>query len=145
MQFVQGKAKTNTQKRDMEEEEMTTQEAINQLNKMAVTDRDYEAVTVAKEAMTCGEWISMKDRLRDSFKTVLVYKPNEKPSAATEGGVNSMSKCTFGEGITIKLDGVHELDPCCYETVEEHKGCTVRVLRCKKCGHTEIEWEKDEE
>lgn len=56
-----------------------------------------------------------------------------------------MSKCTFGEGITIKPDGMNELDPCCYETVEEYKGCTVRVLRCKKCGHTEIEWEKENE
>ena len=31
---------------------MTTQEAINQLNKMAVTDRDYEAVKVAIDAIT---------------------------------------------------------------------------------------------
>ena len=54
-----------------------------------------------------------------------------------------MPKCTYGEGITIKLGGKYELDPCCYETVEEHKGCTVRVLQCKKCGHTEIEWEKE--
>ena len=69
--------------------------------------------------------------------------PLDAAAAATEGGVNSMSKCTFGEGITIKLGDVYELDPCCYETVEEYKGCTVRVLRCKKCGHTEIEWEKE--
>lgn len=54
-------------------------------------------------------------------------------------------KCSFGEGITIKPDGIHELDPCIYETVEEHTGCTVRVLRCKKCGHIEIEWERGQD
>lgn len=54
-----------------------------------------------------------------------------------------MPKCQFPPGITIKPDGVHELDPCQYQQIEEHHGCTVRVLRCKKCGHIEIEWEED--
>lgn len=51
-----------------------------------------------------------------------------------------MSKCSFGEGITIKPDGVNELDPCFYEVAEVHENVTVEVLRCKRCGHIEISW-----
>jgi len=53
-----------------------------------------------------------------------------------------ISKCSFGDGVKILPDGVHELDPCAYKTVEEHKNVTVRVLKCKRCGHIEIEWER---
>lgn len=51
-----------------------------------------------------------------------------------------MTKCSFGKGITIKPDGVNELDPCLYETVEAYRNVTVKVLRCKRCGHKDIEW-----
>ncbi len=51
-----------------------------------------------------------------------------------------MDKCSFGNGIVIKPDGENELDPCVYQTVETWKNVTVRVLRCKRCGHVEIEW-----
>ena len=54
-------------------------------------------------------------------------------------------KCQPPEGVVIKPDGVNELDPCVYEVVETHKNATVNVLKCKKCGHVEIEWSKDEE
>lgn len=52
-------------------------------------------------------------------------------------------KCSF-PGLTIKPDGVNELDPCNYEEVECYKNVTVHVLRCKKCGHVELEWERQE-
>ena len=42
-------------------------------------------------------------------------------------------------------DGENELDPCLYEEIETHENCTVHVLRCKRCGHIEIEWERNEE
>ena len=48
-------------------------------------------------------------------------------------------KCSFGN-ITIKPDGVHELDPCIYEDIEMYTNVTVIVSRCKKCGHIEISW-----
>ena len=54
-------------------------------------------------------------------------------------------KCTFKDGVTIKPDGVNELDPCVYEVVETHKNVTVNVLKCKKCGHIELEWSENEE
>lgn len=53
-----------------------------------------------------------------------------------------MHKCQLPDGITIKPDGKHELDPCWYQEIEVHHNCTVRVLRCKNCGHIEISWER---
>jgi hypothetical protein len=55
-----------------------------------------------------------------------------------------MSKCSFPGGITIKPDGVNELDPCEYELTEKYRNVTVEILRCKKCGHVEILWFRQE-
>ena len=54
-------------------------------------------------------------------------------------------KCSFQDGVTIKPDGVHELDPCIYEEIEKYVNVTVNVLRCKKCGHIDITWERQED
>lgn len=54
-----------------------------------------------------------------------------------------MNKCTFGEGIIFKPDGVHELDPCVYEETETIHHATVHVLKCKYCGHIEITWSRE--
>lgn len=51
-----------------------------------------------------------------------------------------MGKCAFPNGVTIKPDGVHPLDPCVYEEIERYENVTVSVLRCQNCGHIEIEW-----
>jgi len=51
-------------------------------------------------------------------------------------------KCIFGDGVIIKPDGVHQLDPCIYETIEVHRNVTVEVMRCRKCGHIEIMWHR---
>jgi len=53
-----------------------------------------------------------------------------------------MSRCQWPDGMEIRPDGVHRLDPCTYDVIEEHQGVTVRVLRCSRCGHQEIEWEQ---
>ena len=54
-------------------------------------------------------------------------------------------KCSLPEGVVIKPDGVHELDPCIYEEVERYRNVTVSVLRCTKCCHTEITWHRQED
>ena len=54
-------------------------------------------------------------------------------------------KCEFPEGVVIKPDGVNELDPCVYEEIEVYKNVTVHVLRCKKCGHIELQWDRQED
>lgn len=56
-----------------------------------------------------------------------------------------MCKCNFPEGVVIKLDSVHDLDPCCYEVAERHRNVTVEVLKCKRCGHTEISWYRQDD
>lgn len=53
-------------------------------------------------------------------------------------------KCQFPNGVTVKPDGVHELDPCIYEELEVIENCTVRLLRCKYCGNEEWEWERND-
>lgn len=55
-----------------------------------------------------------------------------------------MCKCNFSD-IVIKPDGVNELDPCVYEEIERYANVTVSILRCKKCGHIEIEWFRQED
>lgn len=49
-----------------------------------------------------------------------------------------MKKCSFGNGIVIKPDGVNELDPCIYEDIEMYKNVTVIVSKCKNCGNIDI-------
>ncbi len=46
------------------------------------------------------------------------------------------------DGVQVRIGGV-PVDPCIYEEVERHEGVTVTVLRCKRCGHVEIEWEAE--
>ena len=55
-----------------------------------------------------------------------------------------MSKCSH-DGITIKPDGVHELDPCIYETTEAYANVTVFVRKCKHCGHIDIAWKRQDD
>ena len=40
----------------------------------------------------------------------------------------------------VTREGI-EVDPHMYEEIETHYNCTVHVLRCKECGHIEIEWD----
>lgn len=53
-------------------------------------------------------------------------------------------KCRFPDDAAIRPDGVNDLDPCRYETIDEavtpKYGFQFRVLKCVNCGHVEIEW-----
>lgn len=55
-----------------------------------------------------------------------------------------MKKCKFPEGLTIKPDGIHELDPCVYEEIQRYENATVIISRCKNCGHIDISWLRQE-
>jgi hypothetical protein len=55
-----------------------------------------------------------------------------------------VNRCRFPDGVVIKPDGVNELDPCLYEEIETVEHCTVHILRCQRCGHVEIEWEREQ-
>ena len=52
-------------------------------------------------------------------------------------------KCQFPDGVIVRPDGINELDPCLYEEIEIVRHCTVHVLQCQRCGHIEIEWERE--
>lgn len=56
-----------------------------------------------------------------------------------------MHKCKFPDGLTIKPDGIHDLDPCIYEVTETIRNVTVEILRCKRCGHIEISWRSQDD
>ena len=55
-----------------------------------------------------------------------------------------MDKCKFPDGVSIKLDGKNELDPCTYEEIERYENVTVIISRCTKCGHIDISWKRQE-
>ncbi len=55
-----------------------------------------------------------------------------------------MEKCRSPGGVVIKPDGVNELDPCIYEEVERYRNVTISVMRCKRCGHVEVSWTRQE-
>ena len=45
-------------------------------------------------------------------------------------------KCSFGDG--------SELDPCLYQEIETYENVTVHILRCVRCRHIEVEWERQD-
>lgn len=59
--------------------------------------------------------------------------------------IDIMGSCCNFDGVVIKPDGVNELDPCVYEEIEKYANVTISVLRCKKCGHIELEWFRQED
>lgn len=54
-----------------------------------------------------------------------------------------LMKCSYGEGVEMKI-GDTPIDPCEYVTVERHENVTVDVIKCVKCGHTEVLWFKQD-
>lgn len=55
-------------------------------------------------------------------------------------------KCKWpGNIVSVKPDGVNELDPCVYETKEIHRNVTVEINQCKVCGNIEIVWHRQDD
>lgn len=57
---------------------------------------------------------------------------------------NKSGKCEWGKGIKFCPDGIHELDPCVYKDIEEHRNVTVVISKCRKCGNLTISWKRQE-
>ena len=55
-----------------------------------------------------------------------------------------MKKCKFDSDVIIKPDGINELDPCVYETIEFYTNVNVEVVKCKYCGNIDIRWYRTE-
>ena len=60
-------------------------------------------------------------------------------------GYMNMHKCEFTNGITIKPDGVHELDPCIYQEIEKYANVTISIRKCKNCGNIDIVWYRQDD
>jgi hypothetical protein len=59
-------------------------------------------------------------------------------------GEGKFKKCSFPDGWNVDF-GPFSVDPCLYQTVEVHHNCTVEIVKCVKCGNTEIRWAINEE
>ena len=44
------------------------------------------------------------------------------------------------EGLDIKPDGMHSLDPCVYQDKQVFRNVTVTISQCVRCGHVSIFW-----
>ena len=60
-------------------------------------------------------------------------------------GNDEDGKCSWGDGLTIKPDGEHELDPCIYRDIQIIRNATVIISQCMKCGHVVVGWELQED
>lgn len=54
-------------------------------------------------------------------------------------------KCKLPDGTKIRIDGENDFDACHYKNIEAYRNVSVFVDRCKKCGHTEISWIRQED
>ena len=98
------------------------------------TEEQYEKLKAGK--------IDWKDYEKNKMKSVAIpvevfYRLLKLDS--------EMSKCSFQDGVTVKPDGEHELDACCYKVKEIHRNVTVTVSECKRCGAVDISWERQDD
>lgn len=56
----------------------------------------------------------------------------------------SLPKCQLPDGMNIKPDGINELDPCAYETIEYYTNADVEIVKCKNCGNVEVWWHRND-
>ena len=107
---------------------------------MPMTDMEMDLI------MAKAEVLSLQKTMKEC-EVVIANQRNHIASLqkAVEDLRKQAKKCSFGVGITIKPDGVNELDACRYEVLEVHENVTVEVIRCKNCGHTEVSWYRPED
>lgn len=101
---------------------MTVQEVIEKINDVLSSDYHFDE--------TLGYQLTSDD---------FAWLEAAKQALEQQG-----QKCSFGVGVKVLLDGVHELDPCIYEEIERYRNVTVIVSRCKRCGNIDISWIRQE-
>lgn len=98
-------------------------------------------------AETAGQVEAMFHQCIDNYLGFCkeVSKEPDPPTTTPEGRTKGRHRCRFPNGITIKPDGIHPLDPCIYEDKEIHTNVTVYVGQCRECGHVDLRWERQED
>lgn len=86
------------------------------------------------------------------------YEDTEKLNTAWQKHCNAMreqyqnalieerkkhKKCTCDEKVLYQ--GKYEIDPCVYVEKQRFENVTVSIRECKKCGHVDIAWERQED
>lgn len=56
-----------------------------------------------------------------------------------------MCKCKFPDGMSIRPDGFHEMEPHQFVEKEIHRNVTIQILQCQKCGEISIGWFRQED
>lgn len=77
------------------------------------------------------EWNKFTSSTREQHET----KPEPKQKTYTA------DKCSFPDGVDVRPDGMHKLDPCIYTRRETHKNVTVNIDQCLRCGHIQLSWD----
>ena len=85
------------------------------------------------DATTC----SIYETVRDSTAYFIGFTEGKKAASGEQ--------CSFGEGVKILPDGVHELSPHIFEQKQLLHNVTVEVLECKNCGEVSIGWYRQED
>lgn len=49
-------------------------------------------------------------------------------------------KCSWGDGISVRPDGVQELEACRYQLTQKLRNVTVEILTCPVCGKVSVGW-----
>lgn len=52
-------------------------------------------------------------------------------------------KCFHTE--KVRYQGKYEVDPCAYVVKEKYRNVTIEISECKKCGHTDVSWIRQED
>lgn len=53
--------------------------------------------------------------------------------------------CNIPPGVTIKPDGVHQLESLCvFNTEEVYRNVTLAIRKCQKCGRIDLAWWRQE-
>ena len=94
------------------------------------------------ERLKKGE-VGWNDNVKAKLKTVEI--PAELFFRLMELDCDIMDKCTLPDGMDIRPDGEHSIDPCCYKLKEIHRNVTVMVSECPNCGSIDVSWERQED
>ena len=73
-----------------------------------------------------------------------IVERNADECKSYEERMVNLPQCSYGDGVTIRLDGIHELSPHNYTLTEKLRNVTIEILKCEDCGDVSIGWYRQE-